>query len=95
MCRGGIVDEDALDALERGVITSAALDVFEIEPLPANYKLVQHEISMALPIGAATLEAQHRVGLDIAEAVNLALKVRNLRLWSIQVSQLILLAKMK
>ena len=74
--RGGIIDEDALlDALERGVITSAALDVFEIEPLPANYKLVQHENFHGTPhIGAATLEAQHRVGLDIAEAVNVALK---------------------
>ena len=74
--RGGIIDEDALlDALESGVITSAALDVFEIEPLPENYKLVQHENFHGTPhIGAATLEAQHRVGLEIAEAVNAALK---------------------
>ena len=73
--RGGIIDEDALlDALEGGTITSAALDVFEVEPLPANYKLVQHENFHGTPhIGAATLEAQHRVGLDIAKAVNTAL----------------------
>lgn len=73
--RGGIIDEEALlSALEDGTITSAALDVFEVEPLPANYKLVQHENFHGTPhIGAATLEAQHRVGLDIAKAVNTAL----------------------
>ena len=73
--RGGIIDEDALlNALEDGTITSAALDVFEVEPLPENYKLVQHEKFHGTPhIGAATLEAQHRVGLDIAKAVNTAL----------------------
>lgn len=73
--RGGIIDEHALlSALEDGTITSAALDVFEVEPLPANYKLVQHENFHGTPhIGAATLEAQHRVGLDIAKAVNTAL----------------------
>jgi D-3-phosphoglycerate dehydrogenase len=73
--RGGIIDEDALlNALEDGTITSAALDVFEVEPLPENYKLVQHENFHGTPhIGAATLEAQHRVGLDIAKAVNTAL----------------------
>ena len=63
--RGGIIDEDALlSALEDGTITSAALDVFEVEPLPPNYKLVQHQNFHGTPhIGAATLEAQHRVGL--------------------------------
>ena len=73
--RGGIIDEDALlSALEDGTITSAALDVFEVEPLPANNKLVQHKNFHGTPhIGAATLEAQHRVGLDIAKAVNMAL----------------------
>jgi len=73
--RGGIIDEDALlSALEDGTITSAALDVFEVEPLPSNYKLVQHENFHGTPhIGAATLEAQHRVGIDIAKAVNTAL----------------------
>ena len=73
--RGGIIDEGALlDALEDGTITSAALDVFEIEPLPKGYKLVQHENFHGTPhIGAATLEAQRRVGIDIANAVIMAL----------------------
>lgn len=73
--RGGIIDEDALlSALENGTISSAALDVFEVEPLPENYQLIRHENFHGTPhIGAATLEAQNRVGLDIAENVNAAL----------------------
>lgn len=74
--RGGIVDEEALlEALENGTITSAALDVFEIEPVPANSPLIHHENFHGTPhIGAATLEAQHRVGIDIAQEVITALK---------------------
>ena len=74
--RGGIVDEDALlSALESGTITSAALDVFEIEPVSENSPLIQHENFHGTPhIGAATLEAQHRVGIDIAHEVIIALK---------------------
>jgi D-3-phosphoglycerate dehydrogenase len=69
--RGGIVDEDALlSALEDGTVTSAALDVFEVEPLPKDYSLTRHENFHGTPhIGAATLEAQQRVGIDIADAV--------------------------
>ena len=69
--RGGIVDENALlVALENGTVTSAALDVFEIEPLPDNYALTQHPNFHGTPhIGAATMEAQRRVGLDIADAI--------------------------
>jgi len=69
--RGGIIDEDALlEALNSGQVASAALDVFEVEPVPAGNKLIQHPHFHGTPhIGAATLEAQARVGLDIAQAV--------------------------
>jgi len=69
--RGGIIDETALlQALEQGVISSAALDVFESEPVSPNYALIQHDNFHGTPhIGAATLEAQARVGRDIANAI--------------------------
>ena len=69
--RGGIVDEDAaLAALNSGQLTSLALDVFEHEPVDPTSPLLEHMNFHGTPhIGAATLEAQHRVGLDIAEAV--------------------------
>lgn len=69
--RGGIIDEDALlVALENGTITSAGLDVFEFEPLAKDNALVQHPNFHGTPhIGAATLEAQSRVGMDIAREV--------------------------
>ena len=69
--RGGIIDEAALlQALEQGVISSAALDVFECEPVSQNYALIQHDNFHGTPhIGAATLEAQARVGRDIANAI--------------------------
>jgi D-3-phosphoglycerate dehydrogenase len=69
--RGGIVDEGALlEALENGVLASAALDVFEVEPVPEDAPLLQHEHFHGTPhIGAATMEAQARVGRDIAHAI--------------------------
>lgn len=67
--RGGIVDEKALlAALENGTIAGAALDVFEKEPVPANDPLVKHAKVICAPhIGAATKEAQHKVGLAAAK----------------------------
>ena len=64
--RGGIVDEAAvLDALDSGILSSAALDVFEVEPAIGN-ALLQHERFHGSPhIGAATLEAQTRVGAEM------------------------------
>ena len=69
--RGGIVDEDAVvEALSSGVLTSAALDVFEHEPVDPTHPLLQMEHFHGTPhIGASTVEAQARVGLDIATNV--------------------------
>lgn len=69
--RGGIVNEnDVLNALNDGLLASAALDVFEEEPVPKGYELCQHPNFHSTPhIGASTIEAQKRVGIDIARNV--------------------------
>lgn len=66
--RGGIVDEAALyDALTSGKVAGAALDVFAEEP-PTDWKLVKLPNVIGSPhIGAATKEAQGRVGAEVAE----------------------------
>lgn len=66
--RGGVVDEDALrEALVRGKLAGAALDVFEIEP-PEDTYLTGLENLIALPhIGAATVEAQAANSTIVAE----------------------------
>lgn len=66
--RGGVVDEAALfDALDSGKVAGAALDVFEVEP-PEQPRLVGHPRVIATPhVGASTIEAQARVGLEVAE----------------------------
>lgn len=68
--RGGIVDEEALyQALESGKVAGAALDVFASEP-PQDWKLIKHDKVIASPhIGAATKEAQNRVGAEVAQIV--------------------------
>jgi len=81
--RGGIVDEEALlAALESGKVAAAALDVFTTEP-PGLTPLVAHPHVIATPhIGAQTIEAQGRAGLDIASEVVAALKGDALR-WKV------------
>jgi D-3-phosphoglycerate dehydrogenase len=65
--RGGIVNEEALyEALVSGKVAGAALDVFSEEP-PTDWKLVKLDNVIASPhIGAATKEAQGRVGAEVA-----------------------------
>jgi len=61
--RGGVINEIALlEAIENGKVLFAGLDVFENEPTPEVQILMQPKISLTPHIGAATLEAQDRIG---------------------------------
>ncbi len=73
--RGGVVDEkELLDALNTGEIAGAGLDVFEEEPTH-NLELVSHpKVSVTPHVGASTVEAQDRVGIEIATKIVEALK---------------------
>ncbi|RPD93016.1 3-phosphoglycerate dehydrogenase [Aureibaculum marinum] len=68
--RGGVLDEIALvKAIENGKIAHAALDVFEKEPTPEIQLLMNPNISLTPHIGAATSEAQDRIGSELAEQI--------------------------
>ncbi|HMI08686.1 MAG TPA: NAD(P)-dependent oxidoreductase, partial [Flavobacterium sp.] len=73
--RGGVIDEVALvEALDSGKVLFAGLDVFEEEPTPAVKVLMHPNISLTPHIGAATLEAQDRIGTELAEQIISLLK---------------------
>ncbi len=66
--RGGVINEDdLLEALNSGKISHACLDVFENEPRPSVSILNHPKISLTPHIGAATNEAQERIGVELAE----------------------------
>lgn len=68
--RGGIVDENALiDAIKTEKVSFAALDVFVGEPKPSKDLLLNDKISITPHIGAATLEAQDRIGTELADKI--------------------------
>lgn len=68
--RGGVIDENALlDALNSGKLAQAALDVFENEPEPNSAILQNEKISLSPHIGAATAEAQDRIGTELADNI--------------------------
>ena len=72
--RGGVIDEDAiLAAVNSSKISFCALDVFENEPNPRRDLLVNTNITTTPHIGAATLEAQERIGIELADKVNICL----------------------
>jgi D-3-phosphoglycerate dehydrogenase len=73
--RGGLIDEAALaQALQDGHVAGAALDVFEIEPLPVDSPLRSAPNLVLTPhLGASTVEAQESVGIEIAQAIRAAL----------------------
>ena len=73
--RGGNIDETALMfALDKEKLSYAGLDVFENEPTPSIHLLMHNAISMTPHIGAATLEAQDRIGSELAEQIISLLK---------------------
>lgn len=73
--RGGVIDEVALvDALESGKVSFAGLDVFESEPKPEIRILMHPKISLTPHIGAATDEAQDRIGIELANQIAKLLK---------------------
>lgn len=68
--RGGVIDEDALiEGLNSGKIAAAALDVFENEPTPRQDLLNHNAIATTPHVGAATLEAQDRIGEELANFI--------------------------
>lgn len=68
--RGGVIDEVALvESLANGKISFAGLDVFENEPSPAVQVLMDQRISLSPHIGAATQEAQERIGIELAQQI--------------------------
>jgi D-3-phosphoglycerate dehydrogenase len=73
--RGGVIDEhDLAEALDSGKIAHAGLDVFDNEPKPSDAILKHSKISLTPHIGAATNEAQERIGVELAEKLIEALK---------------------
>lgn len=66
--RGGTIDEDALlTALNSGKVAAAGLDVFENEPTPREDLINHAHVSCTPHIGASTLEAQEKIGIELAE----------------------------
>ena len=69
--RGGVVDEVALlKALDSGQLSFAGLDTFEEEPKPAVQVLMHPKVSLTPHIGAATSQAQDRIGVELAEQIS-------------------------
>jgi D-3-phosphoglycerate dehydrogenase / 2-oxoglutarate reductase len=72
--RGGVINEnDLIEGLNNGKIACAGLDVFDNEPKPSAAILKHSKISMTPHIGAATNEAQERIGVELAEKLIAAL----------------------
>lgn len=68
--RGGVINETALvEAIESGKVAYAALDTFANEPTPAMQLLMNPNISLSPHIGAATNEAQDRIGSELASQI--------------------------
>jgi D-3-phosphoglycerate dehydrogenase len=68
--RGGVIDETALMfALDKEKLAYAGLDVFDNEPTPSIHICMHNAISLTPHIGAATQEAQDRIGTELADQI--------------------------
>ncbi len=77
VARGGIINEvDLINAIESGKVAFAGLDTFQDEPAPAVQVLMNGNISLTPHIGAATVEAQDRIGTELAEQIINLLKAK-------------------
>jgi D-3-phosphoglycerate dehydrogenase len=73
--RGGVVDEVAMvEALKSGKLGFAGVDTFENEPTPAVQVLMTPNVSLTPHIGAATTQAQKRIGSELATQIISILK---------------------
>ena len=73
--RGELVHEaDLVEALKRGHVAAAALDVFTEEPLKQSPLMAMENVILTPHIGGATHEAQEAVGVQIAQQVREYLK---------------------
>jgi len=70
LARGGIINEiDLLEGLNKGIVRGAAIDVYDNEPTP-NGDILKHEnMSLTPHTGAATVEAQDRIGEELANYI--------------------------
>ena len=69
--RGEIICEaDLLAALESKKVAGAALDVYAVEPLPADHPYRKQPALILTPhLGASTAEAQEKCGIEVAEVI--------------------------
>ncbi len=69
--RGGVINEDEIiSALDSGKISFVGLDTFENEPNPKIKLLMHPKVSITPHIGAATNEAQDRIGIELADQIS-------------------------
>ena len=72
--RGGVINEaDLKEAISKGIVAAAALDVFDNEPNPDKSLISNENIACTPHIGAATVEAQDRIGTELADQIKNAL----------------------
>ncbi|EJL69336.1 D-2-hydroxyacid dehydrogenase [Chryseobacterium populi] len=68
--RGGVINEvTLLDFIESGKVAGAALDVFENEPTPELPLLMNPALSLTPHLGGNTVDAQEKIGVELAEQI--------------------------